>query len=132
MNLTSFHSNVTDERSMIVNAIRLYLHMTRDIPSFDDRDFNEVARRRRALEKAIQKAIRKRKLALSRNMTDEIRDKGTIHTRVNMVDLELALKYMFNEEIPEIEEIQGEAYDALVNWLTVLNKVCLYDVFITL
>lgn len=132
MNLTSFHSNVTDERSMIVNAIRLYLHMTRDIPSFDDRDFNEVARRRRALEKAIQKAIRKRKLALSRNMTDEIRDKGTIHTRVNMVDLELALKYMFNEEIPEIEEIQGEAYDALVNWLTVLNKVCLNDVFITL
>lgn len=43
--------------------------------------------------------------------------------KLNMLDLETGLSYMLRREIPRIKEIQGETYTALINWLTVLNKV---------
>ncbi|CAF4676541.1 unnamed protein product, partial [Rotaria magnacalcarata] len=55
--------------------------------------------------------------------TDEIDDNSTVYRKVNMVDLELALSYMFREEVPQMKDIQGKAYDALVQWLSVLTKV---------
>lgn len=67
--------------------------------------------------------LRQQVLTKNENITDEIRDQNTVHKKVNMIDLELALSYMFRQEIPQLEDIRGEAYDALVQWLTVLTKV---------
>jgi hypothetical protein len=60
---------------------------------------------------------------MNKNITDDIRDKNTIYQKVNMIDLESALSYMFRQEIPQMNYIKGEAYNALVQWLTVLIKV---------
>jgi hypothetical protein len=46
--------------------------------------------------------------------------------KVNMMDLETGLSYMFRREIPQMKEIQGESYDSLLQWLTVLTKVSLF------
>lgn len=45
------------------------------------------------------------------------------YRRVNMVDLELSLYYMLHHEITLIRYIDGPAYDALADWLTVLVRV---------
>jgi hypothetical protein len=59
----------------------------------------------------------------------ETDDKNVAQQKLNMVDLETALSYMLRREIPRTKEIQGESYDALVQWLDVLIKVCCYSYF---
>lgn len=65
----------------------------------------------------------KQKLAKQQKLMEENIDRDTVHSKVNMVDLELALSHMFRDEVPQMKQIRGEAYDALVKWLTVLTKV---------
>ena len=48
---------------------------------------------------------------------------SNFNQRINMVDLETALSYMLRREIPRIQEIQHETFDALVHWLNVLVQV---------
>ncbi|UJR23754.1 hypothetical protein I4U23_026731 [Adineta vaga] len=48
--------------------------------------------------------------------------RNTSRRKVNMVDLELVLSHMFRQEIPQMKDIQGQAYHALIQWLTVLIK----------
>lgn len=48
---------------------------------------------------------------------------NTDSKKVNMLDMETALSYMLRREIPRIRQIQGETYDALIHWLTILVKV---------
>jgi hypothetical protein len=114
-----FYSNNASHRELFNDAIRLYIHKTKYIDNFDDRDFEEVIRSRNALRVAVTK----QPIVLNKNGIDDNIDKDRIRRKINMVDLELALSYMFRQEIPQMKEIQGEAYDALVHWLTVLTKV---------
>ncbi|CAF4924846.1 unnamed protein product, partial [Rotaria sp. Silwood1] len=118
INIGPNSSNNIDYRDLFNNAIRLYINKTKYIENFDDRDFEEVILSKNALKNTETK----QKLAQNKNVTDEILDKNTIYRKVNMIDLELALSYMFREEVPQTKEIHGEAYDALVQWLTVLTK----------
>ncbi|CAF4990604.1 unnamed protein product, partial [Rotaria sp. Silwood1] len=118
INIGRNSSNNIDYRDLFNNAIRLYINKTKYIENFDDRDFEEVILSKNALKNTETK----QKLAQNKNVTDEILDKNTIYRKVNMIDLELALSYMFREEVPQTKEIHGEAYDALVQWLTVLTK----------
>jgi len=101
------------------DAIRLYIRKTKYIDNFDDHDFEEVIRSRNALRAAVTK----QQIVRNKNGIDDNIDKDRIRRKINMIDLELALSYMFRQEIPQMKEIQGEAYDALVQWLTVLTKV---------
>lgn len=57
------------------------------------------------------------------NVLDDTRDQFTVHKKIHMLDLELALSYMFRYEIPQADRIQGSAYTALKQWLNVLIKV---------
>jgi len=57
------------------------------------------------------------------NILDDTRDQFTVHKKIHMLDLELALSYMFRYEIPQADRIQGAAYTALKQWLNVLVKV---------
>ena len=104
---------------MFNHAIRSYIHKTKSIDNFDDHDFEEIILSRNALKAAAVK----RNIAKNKRIMDDNIDKDTIHRKVNMIDLELALSHMFRQEIPQTKEIQGEKYDALVHWLTVLTKV---------
>jgi hypothetical protein len=108
-----------DHRNLFNYAIRSYIHKTKSIDNFNDHDFEEIILRKNA----IQNAEIKQKLIKNNNITDDIRDKNTIHQNVNMIDLELVLSYMFRQEIPQVKNIQGESYNALVQWLTILTKV---------
>ncbi|CAF0852105.1 unnamed protein product [Rotaria sordida] len=119
INIERNSSNNIDYHDLFNNAIRSYIQQTKYIKNFDDREFEEIILSKNALKNAEMQ----QKLVQKKNVTDEILDKNTIYRKVNMVDLELALSYMFREEVPQIKEIYGEAYDALVQWLTVLTKV---------
>lgn len=57
------------------------------------------------------------------NISDEIRDQFTVHKKLHILDLELALSYMFRYEIPQIDRIHGATYTSLKQWLSVLIKV---------
>jgi len=106
-------------RNSFSYAIRSYIHKTKSIENFDDHDFEEIIQSKNVL-KNVQT---KQKLNMNKNITDDVRDKNTIYQKVNMIDLESALSYMFRQEIPQMNYIKGEAYNALVQWLTVLIKV---------
>jgi len=108
-----------DHRNLFNYAIRSYIHKTKSIDNFNDHDFEEIILRKNA----IKNAEIEQKLIKNNNITDDIRDKNTIHQNVNMIDLELVLSYMFRQEIPQVKNIQGESYNALVQWLTILTKV---------
>jgi len=112
-------SENVDNRNLFNSAIRSYIHKTKSIDNFDDQEFEEIIQSKNALKNTEKK----QKLIQNNNLTDDIRDKNTIHRKVHMIDLELALSYMFRQEIPQIEDIHGETYNALVQWLTVLTKV---------
>ncbi|CAF0743247.1 unnamed protein product [Rotaria sordida] len=118
INIERNSSNNIDNHDLFNNAIRSYIQQTKYIENFDDREFEEIILSKNALKNAEMQ----QKLVQKKNVTDEILDKNTIYRKVNMVDLELALSYMFREEVPQIKEIYGDAYDALVQWLTVLTK----------
>lgn len=60
---------------------------------------------------------------IRRNQTNSTKDDEVIQMKVNMFDIETALSYMLRGEIPRTKQIQGETYDALVNWLSMLAKV---------
>jgi hypothetical protein len=114
-----FDSENSGNRNLFNHAIRTYIHKTKCIDNFDDRDLEEIILSKNALKNAETK----QKLAQNKNQKDEVVDKNTIYRKVNMIDLELALSHMFRQEIPQMKEIQGETYDALVHWLTILTKV---------
>ncbi|CAF2870317.1 unnamed protein product [Rotaria sp. Silwood2] len=118
INVEQNSSKNIDYRNLFNNAIRSYIHKTNYIENFDDLDFEKVILSKNALKNTETK----QKIARNKNVTDEILDKNTIYRKVNMVDLELALSYMFREEVPQMKEIHGEAYDALLQWLTILTK----------
>jgi hypothetical protein len=112
-------SHSVGNRNLFNYAIRLYIQKTKLIVNFDNDDLAEIISSKNAL-KNIQI---NQKLLPNKTVTDDVIDKNTIHRKVNMVDLELALSHMFREEIPQMKRIQGESYTALVQWLTVLTKV---------
>ena len=56
-------------------------------------------------------------------MNQNLTEKQAVVRAVKMIDLELALFHMFRREIPLVLSIQGEHYDTLVHWLSVLTKV---------
>lgn len=109
-------SNITnniDNRNLFNYAIRSYIHQTKSLDNFDNDDIKEI----------IQVNQKITQMNNNNNLTDDIRDKNTIHRKIHIIDLELALSYMLRHEIPQIEDIQGEAYRALSQWLTLLAKV---------
>jgi hypothetical protein len=112
-------SNSGANRNLFNYAIRSYIHKTNSIPNFNNDDLKELI----SSKNALINTEKDRKLVQNQNIPDDIIDKNTIHLKVNMVDLELALSHMFREEIPHMKSIKGERYDALVQWLTVLTKV---------
>jgi len=119
INIKQNISENIDHRNLFNSAIRSYIHKTKSIDNFDDHEFEEIIQ----IKNALKNAEKNRKSLQNNNLTDNIRDKNPIHQKVNMIDLELALSYMFRQEIPQIKDIHGETYNALVQWLTVLTKV---------
>jgi hypothetical protein len=106
-------TNNIDNRNLFNYAIRSYIHQTKSLDNFDNDDIKEI----------IQVNQKITQMNNNNNLTDDIRDKNTIHRKIHIIDLELALSYMLRHEIPQIEDIQGEAYRALSQWLTLLAKV---------
>ena len=109
-------TNNTGSRNLFNYLIRSYIHQTKSIENFDNDDIKEIIESKNAQAKQQLTQI-------NNNLTDEIRDKDTIYRRMHYIDFESALSYMFRYEVPQIEELRGEAYRALVQWLTVLTKV---------
>ncbi|UJR25107.1 hypothetical protein I4U23_006466 [Adineta vaga] len=103
-------------RNLLNYAIRTYIHTTKCIDNFDDRDLEEIIHSKNALKNAetVKKSEEKQ--------TDGIRESNTANSKLNMVDLETALSYMLRREIPRMKIIQNESLDALLHWLTVLTK----------
>jgi hypothetical protein len=114
-------TNNTANRNLFNYAIRSYIHQTKSIANFDNDDLKETIQDKNALRNA--QANQKLAQMNNNNLTDDIRDKNTIYQKIHIIDLEFALSYMLRQEIPQIEDIQGEAYRALSQWLTVLTKV---------
>lgn len=110
----------TNYRNVFSNAIQSYIDQKKLLNTSVETVLQEIIQGRNALKNA---QIEQESAKMNESLTDEIRDKNTIHQKVNMIDLELALSHMFRQEIPQAEDIRGEAYDALVQWLTVLTKV---------
>jgi hypothetical protein len=109
-------TNHTGSRNLFNYAIRSYILQTKSIENFDNDDIKEIIQ--------SKKSQAKQQLAqINNNLTDDIRDKDTIYRKIHFIDLELALSYMLRHEIPQNEDIQGEAYRVLIQWLTVLAKV---------
>ena len=92
-------------------AIRSYVHKSKCIDNFDDRDLEEIIHSKNALKKSEVKG------------TKEVQGAVVENQKLNMVDLETALSYMLRREVPRIKMIYGETYDALLHWLIVLTKV---------
>lgn len=120
------HSSATiGSRNAFNYAIRSYIHQKNSIDNFNDQDLEEIIASRNALREAEQKEI------IRRNQTNSTKDDEVIQMKVNMFDIETALSYMLRGEIPRTKQIQGETYDALVNWLSMLAKVsCANGVFL--
>ncbi len=104
-----------DKRNLFYNIIRSYINETISPDHFDGQDLKEII--------PINNIETKQNLSQKNNIPDDVRDQNTTHRKVNMIDLELVLSYMFRQEISQMQDIQGEAYNALVQWLTVLIKV---------
>ncbi|CAM2697009.1 unnamed protein product [Rotaria socialis] len=105
-------------RNLFNYAIRSYIRQRKYIVNFDDRDLEEIILSRNALKNAETKLISYKKNAQINLPVDNI----IINQKISMIDFETALSYMFRREIPRIQEIRGEAYDALIHWLVVLIK----------
>lgn len=60
---------------------------------------------------------------MRRNRTRIMLNSDIIYMKINMFDIETGLSYMLRGEISRMKQIQGEPYDALVNWLNILAKV---------
>lgn len=114
-----FFAKSVDYQNLFNNAIRSYIKKTKSIDNFDDHELQETVLSKNVLKHAEFKL----KSAQNKNMVDDILDKNTTYAKVNMVDLEIALSYMFRQEVSQMENIQGEIYNSLVQWLTVLIKV---------
>lgn len=110
----------TNYRNVFHNAIQSHIDQRKLLNTSVDSVLQEIIQSRNALQNAQSQ---QESAKLNESLTDEIRDRSTIHQKVNMIDLELALSHMFRQEIPQAEDIHGEAYDALAQWLTVLTKV---------
>ncbi len=65
---------------------------------------------------------------LDNKNTHDVEDTNILPQKINMVDLETALSYMLRREIPRTLQIEGEAYDTLIHWLTVLSKVIIESI----
>lgn len=101
------------------HAIRSYIQEKNLIENFNNQDLEEIIQSRNQLKIAQLKQEFKR----NKNLSDDIRDQYTIYRKVHMIDLELALSHMFQYDISQMKNIQGDAYNALVQWLNVLIKV---------
>lgn len=114
-------TNNTTNRNLFNYLIRSYIHQTKVVDNFDNDDLKEIIQNKNVLKnaQANQQLVQMNK----NNLTDDIRDKNTIYQKVHIVDLEFALSYMLRQEIPQLEDIHGEAYHALSQWLTVLTRV---------
>ncbi|CAF1622204.1 unnamed protein product [Adineta ricciae] len=97
-------------RNLLNYAIRSYVHKSKCIDNFDDRDLEEIIHSKNALKKSEVKG------------TNEVQGAAVENKNLNMVDLETALSYMLRREVPRIKMIYGETYDALLHWLIVLTK----------
>ncbi|CAF5217040.1 unnamed protein product, partial [Rotaria magnacalcarata] len=105
-------------RNLFNYAIRSYIRQRKCIENFDDRDLEEIILSRNALKNAETKLISYKNSAQINLRVNNI----IINQKISMIDFETALSYMFRREIPRIQEIRGEAYDALIHWLVVLIK----------
>ena len=106
-------------RNSLNQAIRTYVREKRLIENFSD---DEMERMTLGKEALINAEMKKNAYAQKQEKSDDRTDKAK-NNQLTMVDLETALSYMLRREIPRMKEIQGETYDALVNWITVLHKV---------
>ena len=97
----------------------MYINRGKYIDNFDDRDLEEVIRSKNALRNT-------EKTKDSNHNDKSFVNKNILYQKLSIVDFETALSYMLRHEIPRIKVIQGEPYDVLVQWLTVLIKVCSY------
>ncbi|CAF1198762.1 unnamed protein product [Adineta steineri] len=105
-------------RNLFNYAIRSYIHEKKCIDDFNDRDLEEIIHSKNALKNADKLKISD----TDEKKPDDVVETSTTSEKLSMVDLETALSYMLRREIPRIKEIQREAYDALLHWLTVLIK----------
>ena len=103
----------SDHRQIFNRAIRSYLQRTRAIVGFDDYLWEEISLSKRALKNT----------AKEQNLTELIAEERAMPRPVKMIDLELALFHMLRREVPLVQYIYGELYDALVQWLSILTKV---------
>ena len=112
----AFSENI-GSRNLFNYAIRSYVHQRKCLDNFDDRDLEEIIVSKNALKssQAVKKSEEK--------APSEVAMADAANQKLSMVDLETALSYMLRREIPRMKEIQSEAYDALLHWLTVLTKV---------
>ncbi|CAF3331192.1 unnamed protein product [Rotaria sp. Silwood1] len=105
-------------RNLFNYAIRSYIRQGQFIDNFDDRDLEEIIQSKNALENIDKK----RKPYQDNKEKDNVLNKHIIHQKISMVDFETSLSYMLRREIPRVQEIHGETYDALIHWLIVLTK----------
>ena len=111
-------SDNVGNRNRFNYAIRSFIHKGQYIENFDDRDLEEIIR-----SKNPPTAVGNKR-EFNQEAAHHV-DSKTTPRKVDMVDLETSLSYMLRRDIPRVKEIQGEAYDALLHWLIVLNKVCI-------
>ncbi|CAF0990847.1 unnamed protein product [Rotaria sordida] len=105
-------------RNLLNYAIRSRIRQTQFIDNFDDTDLEEIIQSRNALEN-----MKKKKKSNQNNKEiNNVLNKNINDQKISMVDLETSLSYMLRREIPRVQEIRGETYDALVHWLIVLTK----------
>ncbi|CAF1293407.1 unnamed protein product [Adineta ricciae] len=107
-----------DNRGLFNRAIRLYIHQTNSITNFNDQEFDAMDQ----IRKTLHKQRLTRQSAKNREYIEANIDRNTTRRKVNMIDLELALSHMFRQEIPQFKSIRGPAYDALIQWITILTK----------
>lgn len=111
-------SSDADNRGLFNTAIRLYIHQTNNITNFNGQEFDAMDQVRKALhsEQLARQSVK------NREYIEENIGRNTTRRKVNMVDLELALSHMFRQEVPQFKSVRGRAYDALIQWITILTK----------
>lgn len=109
----SLTNDSVDHRQLFNRAIRSYIQTSKAIDDFDDHLWEEISLRKAALKNTAKEP----------KMNQNLTEKQAIARAVKMIDLELALLHMFRREIPLVQSIRGELYDALVHWLSILTKV---------
>ncbi|CAF1366680.1 unnamed protein product, partial [Didymodactylos carnosus] len=110
-----FISRDVGKRNLFNYALRTYIrkHPTL-IQNYNDDDLEEIILRKKALKN-------KNEVVTATKQQKSINNESDIK-KVYMLDMESGLDFMLRREICKINEINNDAYNALVKWLTVLVK----------